>query len=168
MNNTATSNAPALEKRIDPASLMAWMVQYSPRTAGELRRDWNAGNDFEYPNVGRHADQIRANDIVLFWVFGPGDQAGVIGFGLASGEVEKLWHSKDYDKPDGPRVLRQSAEVCLCWVFDNPVMTRTELQQYNEFAKFDLFRMPNRSNAFEVTGAQWAIIMRRLQEVLGR
>ncbi len=155
------------EDHPDAESQTAWLVQYSPRTARELWLGWNAGEDFEYPNVDRHADEIREDDIVLFWVSGPGHQAGLIGFGVASGEIESLSHPRDYHKPDGPWMLRRSAEVSVCAVFDTPVTTRTELKQHPEFADFPLFRMPNRPNAFEVTGDQWAIIMRRLQEVLG-
>lgn len=150
------------------AAMPVWLFQYSPRSARALQLSWNAGEDFEYPALDRHADDIRLDDIVLFWRSGRGDTAGLIGFGVASGVIEELSHPRNYQDPDGPRALRKSAEAALCCVFDEPVITRSELKQSPEFADFDLFRMPNRANAFEVTAAQWAIVRDRIEEVMGR
>ena len=145
-----------------------WVVQYNPRSAQLLRRSWQGGEDFEYPNVDRHADEIHADDFILFWVSGPGAEAGVIGVGVASGVNEVRDHPKSYRDPEGPTVLRNSAEVALACVFIDPVVTRDELRRHPEFDEFDLFRMPNRPNAFPVTPEQWAIIFRRMEEVLGQ
>ena len=150
----------------DLGVIPTWLVQYNPRGAREFLGLWNAGDDFAYPAVDRHVTDIAENDFVLFWV--SGKDAGVIGWGIASGQSEELRHPKDYRDPDGPRALRTSAEVALCCTFDEPIITREELQRVPEFDDFDRFRMPNRPNAFEVTEPQWRVILRRLEEVLGR
>lgn len=165
--NTVTTVG-ATDSHEDLTALPAWLVQYSPRSTRALQRSWNSGEDFEYPAIDRHVDEIRENDIVLFWVSGPSTTAGIIGWGIATGHVEELEHAKNYHDPDGPRALRDSAEVSICSVFDEPVITRDELKQHPAFADFDLFRMPNRTNAFVVSHAQWAVIFARLVEVLGR
>lgn len=164
--DTFTTVAPTSSHE-DLTALPAWLVQYSPRSARALQRSWNSGDDFEYPAVDRHADEIQLDDIVLFWVSGPGVKAGIIGWGVASGNVEELEHAKDYHDPDGPRALRDSAEVAMCAVFDEPIITRTELKQHPAFADFDLFRMPNRPNAFAVSRDQWTFVLSRMEEVLG-
>ncbi len=156
------------DSRGNLTGLPVWLVQYSPRSAAALQRSWNSGEDFEYPAIDRHIDEIREDDIVLFWVSGPSKKAGVFGWGIATGVIEDLEHAKNYHDPDGPRALRDSAEVSLCCVFDEPIITRDELKQHTEFEDFDLFRMPNRPNLFTVSREQWAIILRRLEEVLGR
>ncbi|MDI6910461.1 EVE domain-containing protein [Nocardioides sp.] len=156
------------DNRADLTALPAWLVQYSPRSAKALQRSWNEGEDFEYPAIDRHTDEIREDDIVLFWVSGPGTESGVIGWGIASGHIEELEHAKNYNDPDGPKALRDSAEVSLCSVFDTPIITRDELKEHLAFADFDLFRMANRPNAFAVTREQWTVIFARLEEVLGR
>lgn len=154
--------------REDLTALPVWLVQYGPRSARALRRSWHEGEDFEYPAIDRHTDEIRQDDIVLFWVSGPGSRAGVIGWGIATGHVEELEHAKNYNDPDGARALRGSAEVSLCSVFDQPIITRDELKGHPAFADFDLFRMANRPNAFAVTREQWTLVLGRLTEVLGR
>jgi len=154
--------------REDLTALPAWLVQYSPRSARALQRSWNEGEDFEYPAIDRHTDEIREDDIILFWVSGPTAKSGIIGWGIASGHVQELEHAKNYNDPDGAKALRESAEVSLCSVFDEPIITRNELKELQAFAGFDLFRMANRPNAFAVTREQWTIILARLTEVLGR
>lgn len=152
----------------DLTKLPTWLVQYSPRSAKALQQSWNSGEDFEYPAIDRHTDELREDDIVLFWVSGSGSESGVIGWGIASGHVEELEHAKNYNDPDGARALRDSAEVSLCSVFDQPIITRDELKEHPAFADFDLFRMANRPNAFAVTRGQWTLVLARLEQVLGR
>ena len=152
----------------DITALPAWLVQYSPRSAKALQRSWNSGEDFEYPAIDRHTDEIREDDIILFWVSGPSRTSGVIGWGIATGHIEELEHAKNYNDPDGAKALRDSAEVSLCSVFDQPIITRDELKEHPAFADFDLFRMANRPNAFAVTREQWTLILARLEEAMGR
>lgn len=163
-----TLSCETTDRREDLTALPAWLVQYSPRSARALQRSWNEGEDFEYPAIDRHADEIHEDDIVLFWVSGPGAESGVIGWGIATGQIEELEHAKNYNDPDGAKALRDSAEVSLCSIFDEPIITRDELKEHHAFADFDLFRMANRPNAFAVTREQWAVIFVRLEEVLGR
>lgn len=165
--NSSTMAAGRADNQEDLTALPAWLVQYSPRSARALQRSWNEGEDFEYPAIDRHADEIREDDIVLFWVSGPGRESGVIGWGIATGHTEELEHAKNYNDPAGAKALRDSAEVSLCSVFDQPIITRAELKEHPAFADFDLFRMPNRPNAFGVTREQWTVVFARLEEVLG-
>ncbi|GAB3862579.1 hypothetical protein GCM10028801_28320 [Nocardioides maradonensis] len=150
------------------AATPAWLVQYAPASADSLLRRWEAGEDFEYPAVNRHSDDIRLDHFVIFWRSGASDTAGVVGWGVTSGVVEEREHARSYHEPDGPRALRDSVEVALACVFDEPILTRAEMKQLPEFADFELFQMPNRPNAFAVSRAQWGVILRRLEEVLGR
>lgn len=168
METNTLTTVGATDSHEDLTALPAWLVQYSPRSARALQRTWNAGEDFEYPAIDRHVDEIREGDIVAFWVSGASTKAGIIGWGIASGHVEELEHAKNYNDPDGARGLRDSAEVSICSIFDQPIITRYELKKHRAFADFDLFRMPNRPNAFAVTREQWTIILARLEEVLGR
>lgn len=151
----------------DLTELPAWLVQYSPRSAHGLRRRWNEGEDTEDPAVDRHLGDIGLDHIILFWVSGHAKRAGIIGWGITSGLVRELDHAKSYHDPDGPRAQRTSAEVEVCEVFDTPIITRHELKKLPEFGGFELFRMPNRSNAFAVTRQQWAIILDRIEMVMG-
>lgn len=144
----------------------AWLFQYNPHSAANLLNAWNVGDDLEYPAIDRHADEINIDDFILFWISGPAKEAGIIGWGLASGHFQELDHAKNYQDPDGPRGLRTSLEVDLCNVFDRPIITREELKQHPAFEDFDLFAMPNRSNAFAVTAEQWVIIFARIDQKL--
>ncbi|MGQ2912113.1 EVE domain-containing protein [Aeromicrobium sp.] len=150
----------------DILDMPTWLFQYSPRSAKDLQNGWEAGAELDYPALDRHADEIKMDDFVLFWVSGPAKEAGIIGWGLASGHLEERDHAKNYHDPDGPRSLRASLEVNLCSVFDRPIITREELKQHPVFEDFDLFAMPNRSNAFTVTAEQWAVIFARIDQKL--
>ena len=136
-----------------------------PRCRTGPSADWRSGEELNYPSVDRHTQEIAPDDIILFWVCGPGDTAGVIGYGLASGVITQREYPKDFKDPDGPKTLRPAMEVMLLDVFDAPVITRTELKQDSVFADFDLFRMAARTNAFTVTAEQWGVLMNRLEAV---
>lgn len=164
MTNSTTPSSAA--DNADILSVPTWLFQYSARSTADLQSGWNAGHDLEYPPVDQHADQINEDDFILFWVSGPAKEAGIIGWGLASGHFEELEHAKNYQDPDGPRSLRTSLEVDLCTVFDAPIITRDELRRHPAFEDFDLFTMPNRSNAFTVTAEQWAVIFARIDQKL--
>lgn len=166
---TYTNNSPTASDGLpeDLTVLPAWLIQYNPRSALELQHSWVEGTDTEYPAVDRNAEGIGRDDIVLFWVSGPAAKAGVFAYGVASGRVEEREHPKSYHDPDGARALRTSAEVDVADVFANPIITRAELKRLPEFADFELFRMPNRTNAFVVTRQQWAIILDRISKVSG-
>lgn len=167
MTNKTLTTPGAGDRHEDLTALPAWLVQYSPRSAAALQSSWLAGEDFEYPAIDRHVDEIRQDDIILFWVSGPARKSGIIGWGIATGNIEELEHAKSYHDPEGPRALRDSAEVSICWVFDQPIITREELKRCPAFAAFDLFRMPNRPNAFVVSREQWTVFLARLEEVMG-
>ena len=167
MTIEASASGPTTSQQ-ELLAVPVWLIQYSPRGAQALLRSWASGEDFEYPKTDRNVHSIREGDIVLFWVSGAGAKAGVFGFGLATGNVEKLDHAKNYKDPDGPRTQCDSAEVSLAAVFEAPVCTREELREIPAFADYDLFRMPNRPNAFAVTPEQWQVIHGRLEEVMGR
>jgi hypothetical protein len=61
-----------------------------------------------------------------------------------------------------------SAEINLGTFFGEPVLTQEEMKADRVFAAFALFTMPNRTNAFTVTREQSAVVLARLEEVLGR
>lgn len=143
------------------------LVQLNADSARWMFRDWNRGEDFYYPAVSRHTDDIELDDLVLFWVSGPSDTAGVVGFGIATGDLPQLEHPVSYRNPDGPTTLRDSAEVAVAWVSDKAVLTRSELARHAAFTEFELFKMPNRPNAFAVTDEQSAVVLDRLKSVLG-
>lgn len=145
----------------------AHLIQLNPAGAADLYNSWGADEPCYYPPVDRNADNIRPDDIILFWVAGPGEKAGIVGFGLATGLVEDREHPRAYPDPDSPAVLRPSAEVALGWVAPAPVITRSRLRQHPEFETFDLFIMANRPNTFPVTPAQTLVVVGLLEEVLG-
>jgi hypothetical protein len=146
----------------------AHLMQYDRRSADALVASWADGADFEQPAVSRRTDAISLDDLIFFWVTGTAEKAGLIGVGVASGRLLSLEHPVSYRDQQGPRVLRDSAEVALYCVFDTPVVTRADLLADPAFADFDLFAMPNRPNAFRVTAEQAALLVQRVEAVLGR
>lgn len=167
MTNTITSATMSDGLPEDLTELPAWLIQYNPRSTLALQRSWVAGDDVQDPPVDRYAADFGADHIILFWVSGPADKAGVIGWGITSGLIQDVDHPRSYHDPDGPRAMRTSVEVEVCDVFADPIITRAELKRLPEFADFELFQMPNRSNAFAVTRQQWAIILDRIEQVSG-
>lgn len=144
----------------------AWLVQYKPYSAEDLRARWDEaaeGIDFpETPHVGRRIDEMRVGDFVLFWVSGSDDTAGGFAWGNVSGEPSEHDYPADWNDPDGPVVQKPGLEVLIADVFDEPFVTRAALKAIPEFEDFDVFGMPNASNVFRVTSAQWEILFHRL------
>lgn len=165
-----TTAWPELSTREDLLKTPAWVVQYDPTSAALLREEWDAITDEEFdeeglpetPDIARHLDEIRPGDFILFWVFGPGDSAGLYAWGNASGEVSEHDYPKHWSDPDGPVARKTGMEVQIGAVFPEPFVTRTALKQHREFDDFELFTMPNRPNAFAVTPEQWSIILDHL------
>ena len=167
----APTNAwPEFNSREDLLKTPAWIVQYNPTSAAWLREEWDAITDEEFeeegleetPDMARHLDEIRPGDFILFWVSGPGDTAGLYAWGNASGEVTECDYPKRWSDPDGPRVRKTGMHVQVGDVFSEPFVTRSALKEFPEFKDFELFRMPNRPNAFAVTPEQWSIILDHL------
>lgn len=144
------------------------LLQLNKGEASQLAREWATGLDEFWPAVDRHTDDIRLDDLVLIWVAGPGNDAGVVGFGIAGGVLEKRRHARSYQDADGPRTLRQSALVTMAWMAPHPVLTRTEMRRMEAFADFELFSMPNRPNVFAVNEAQAQVVLDRLAQVVGK
>lgn len=150
----------------DALRTSAWLVQYKPSSAEELRMEWNATTEedevCESPNIGRRIDEIGLGDFVVFWVSGPGDSAGAFAWGNASGDPDEFEYPKDWNDPLGPRVKKPGMEVLVGDVFEERFISRSDLKDFPEFQDFELFTMPNATNVFRVTPAQWKIIFHRL------
>jgi len=164
----ASVNAwPELNTREDLLKTPAWIVQYNLTSATLLREEWNSATDeatddegfIETPAITRHLDEIRPGDFILFWIAGSGDNAGLYAWGQASGEPTEENYPKDWKNPEGQHVIKTAMEVQINDVLHEPLVTRTTLQRFPEFADFELFTMPNRANAFAVTTEQWSIIL---------
>lgn len=153
----------------DHTQLPAWLIQYDAAEVAEVKSDWDAGrnDDVVHPAINRHTDRIEWDDLIFVWRAGAGNKAGIVGLGLA-GNIDAREHAKNYQDPEGPRALRDTLDVQLVWFTDQPVLTRTDLKKNAAFADFELFRMPNRPNAFAVSDAQRDFIIARLQEVIGK
>jgi predicted RNA-binding protein with PUA-like domain len=156
--------------REDLLNTPAWIVQYKPASVALLREEWDFITDeeldeeglSEVPDVSRHLDEIRRGDFILFWIAGPGNSAGLYAYGNATGEVIQGRYPKRWSDPDGEQVTKSGMEVLVSNVLEEPFVTRTTLKALPEFADFELFRMPNRPNAFAVTPEQWSIILDHL------
>ena len=167
-----TDSWPDINTREDFLKVPAWVVQYKSDSAATLREEWNTIPDEEFdeiglaevPDVSRHLDDIRPGDIILFWIAGPGDSAGIYAWGQATGEIIQGNYPKRWSEPDGQQVLKSGMEVLISNVFEKPFVTRTALKACREFDDFDLFRMPNRPNAFAVSPEQWSIILDHLTD----
>lgn len=149
-------------------AIPAWLVQFDPFEAEELKNDWRNGQQFAYPAVNRNTHAIAAGDLVYFWVYGLEGASGIYGVGVATGRVMQRPHAKNYRDPDGPRALRDSVEVDLDRFLREPILTRIEMKADPVFAAFDLFKMPNRPNAFTVTREESAVVLARMEQVMGR
>ncbi len=156
--------------RNDLLKVSAWVVQYKPNMAALLQEEWEAITDEEFddeglletPAIARHLDEIRSGDFILFWVCGPGDTAGLYAWGNAFGEVTERDYPRNWSDLDGPSERKTAMEVWIGEVFAQPFLTRSALKQLPEFDDFELFEMPNRTNAFAVTPQQWSIILDHL------
>ncbi|GAB3077760.1 EVE domain-containing protein [Pedococcus soli] len=137
-----------------------WLVQFHVEEAAEAIADFvDDGIDLTYPAVSRHLEHVSVGDVVVFWVAGTGKRAGVYGYGTVAGPVQEREHPVSYGDPHGPRTKRPSVPVTITSMFDHVVIRRTDIKGLPAFADFELFRMPNRPNLFEVTAAQMALMV---------
>lgn len=144
----------------------AHLFQFNAATAKNLYLDCESGVESWWVNIDRNTDAMELEGLVFVWVSGPSDKAGIIGFGVASGEFDERDHPASYNNPQGPRRQRLSTEIFWAWVGQDPVVTRADIKTLDLFADFDLFKMPNRQNAFAVNGAQASFIIDRLKAVM--
>jgi hypothetical protein len=149
------------EREITMTHNHGWLVQFHVEEAVEAITDFiDHGHDLTYPAVSRHLEGVSVGDPIVFWVLGPGQSAGVFGFGVVTGPVEDLEHPVSYREPTGRRTNRPSLPVRVTSMFDHVVVPRSALRTLPAFADFELFRMPNRPNLFEVTGPQMTLMVK--------
>lgn len=143
------------------------LFQFNPTSANDLFLDYEAGEEVWWVNIDRNTDKVAFDNLVFFWVSGAPHKAGIVGVGVASGEFDELEHPVSYQDPEGPPRLRTSTQVALAWVDDKPILTRAEMKGLDLFTDFELFKMPNRQNAFEVDSRQAEFILDRIKAVIG-
>ena len=135
----------------DEAVRRCWLFQMSAEYAEDCLADFEDGQAWILP-LSRYTADVKPGDLALLWRMGPGDTAGLFGYGIVTDSDLSASRPKDWADPDGPERLSPAVEADLMFVAPQLLLTRPELKQWPEFTRdrFDLFKMAQRPNAFPV------------------
>lgn len=136
----------------DEAVRRCWLFQMSAEQAANCLADFEDDQEAWILPLSRYIDDVNPDDLVLLWRMGPGDTAGIFGYGIVTESGVKAQRPKDWADPDGPERLSPAVEADLVFVAPQLLLTRPELKRWPEFTRdrFDLFKMAQRPNAFPV------------------
>jgi protein-tyrosine phosphatase len=143
-----------------------WLFQVSPEWADRFR-DWDPDETQLLP-ISRHRDEVTPGDVVLLWVSGPTDTAGLFGYAIVTETDLDATRPRRWDEPDGPSTQAKALEVEPVLVASEVLLTRTVLKSALELSDFELFGMPNRPNIFTVTHRELDAIAALLRRHAGQ
>jgi predicted RNA-binding protein with PUA-like domain len=135
-----------------------WLVQGNP-AKWRVHEFFADGNELDSWSVTRYRDQIQQGDDVALWL--TGRDAGVVGLGTVTGEVEDVVGDPDpyWTRREDADAVRMRMPLRLTEVFLDAPITREELRHDPRFAAAAILQQPFAGNPFPLTDDQWAAIV---------